>query len=172
MKPCSFSATPQGALSNSVLFKPGRSHHQSQDPHAGQFTKSGSGHSDLKVIIVEDERIVAENLRMVLEDEKIDVTGVVASGEEAVRIAELTSPDVVLMDIRIQGQLDGIQAAILIQNILPTRPRILFISAHAKESFPHLHVLTPGTFGYLTKPYTPEDLMAAIDALIDDSSRS
>ena len=61
-----------------------------------------------KVMVVEDERIVAFNLKQRLAKLGYEVPGIAASGAEALRMAEATRPDLVLMDIRIQGEIDGI----------------------------------------------------------------
>ncbi len=63
------------------------------------------------VLIVEDESIVAFNLQRALTRLGYDVPAFVANGEDAVRTAQRTRPDAVLMDIRLQGDLDGIGAA-------------------------------------------------------------
>ena len=152
---------------DAVFGRPDHSHHHLKP--SGGSPKSISNEGERKVLIVEDERIVAENLRFVLEDKKWKVIGIAASGEEAVRGAQESNPDLILMDIRIQGDLDGIQAAMLIQESLPKKPMILFISAHPSEAFPHLNALAPGSFAYLKKPYTPEDLAAEIKNLIRDT---
>jgi DNA-binding response OmpR family regulator len=70
------------------------------------------------------------------------------------------------MDVRIHGQLDGIQTAMIIHQTLSEKPRILFLSAHPREQFPHLNALEPATFAYLEKPYSPQDLFAAIQKLL------
>jgi DNA-binding response OmpR family regulator len=124
-----------------------------------------SRHS-LRVFIVEDERLIAENLKIIVEDQNWHVIGIVSSGEDAIRIAEATNPDLILMDVRIQGDVDGVHAAVVIYESMPRKPRILFLSAHPQENFPHLEALPPESFAYLKKPYTPEDLVAAIETLV------
>jgi two-component system, cell cycle sensor histidine kinase and response regulator CckA len=121
--------------------------------------------SNLRVFIVEDERLIAENLKIIIEDQNWQVIGIVSSGEDAIKIAEATNPDLILMDVRIRGDVDGVHAALVIHESLRRKPRILFLSAHPQEQFPHLDSLPAESFAYLKKPYTPEDLVAAIETL-------
>jgi CheY-like chemotaxis protein len=62
-------------------------------------------------LIVEDARITAEDLRDILTELGIPVTGIVSTGADAIREAGRVSPDLVMMDIHIKGDMDGIDAA-------------------------------------------------------------
>ena len=64
-----------------------------------------------RVLVVEDERIVAMDIQGQLENLDYDVVATAASGEEAIRKAKNTIPDLALMDIRIKGGMDGIEVA-------------------------------------------------------------
>jgi YesN/AraC family two-component response regulator len=64
-----------------------------------------------RILIVEDERIVATDLRQRLTSVGYTVVGMAATGDEAIRMVEETSPDLVLMDITLKGDMDGVQAA-------------------------------------------------------------
>jgi CheY-like chemotaxis protein len=66
-----------------------------------------------KILIVEDERITAEDLEEVLKDLGYLVSAVVSSGEEAIREGERNQPDLVLMDIRIKSDMDGAESDVL-----------------------------------------------------------
>jgi len=121
----------------------------------------------LKVLIVEDERLIAENLKFIVEDHNYEVVALASTAEEAIRKAKQSKPDLILMDVRIQGELDGVQAASRIQQSLAKKPRVLFLSAHAKEQFPHIDSLDSDSFLYLVKPYTPEDLLAAMESILN-----
>src|ERR1700683_5094331 len=85
-----------------------------------------------KILIVEDERITAEDLRDILTDLGHTVTGSVASGAEAIAQAEQNPPDLALMDIRIKGEMDGTETA----RILRERFNIpvVYLTAHADSS--------------------------------------
>lgn len=122
----------------------------------------------MRVFIVEDERLIAENVKLIIEQREWQVVGMAATGEDAVRKARILSPNLLLMDVRIQGSVDGVRAAALIHQSLIQKPWILFLSAHPQEQFPQLNDLPTDSFGYLRKPYTPEDLIAAIESLVSE----
>jgi PAS domain S-box-containing protein len=113
-----------------------------------------------RILIVEDERITAEDLRDILTDLGYTVTASVSSGAEAIARAEETTPDLALMDIRIKGQMDGTETA----RILRERFNIpvIYLTAHAdtatvsraKEAQP---------LGYITKPFQEAELHASIE---------
>jgi len=64
-----------------------------------------------RVLVVEDEQIVAEDLKMTLEDLGYVVVGIASSGERAIDLADSERPDLILMDIMLAGEMDGISAA-------------------------------------------------------------
>jgi hypothetical protein len=89
-----------------------------------------------------------------------DPIAAVASGEEAVVAAVAHQPDVILMDIRLRGQMDGIQAAMAIRESLDTP--IVYLTAYADEETIERAMVT-GPFGYLVKPFNERELRAAIE---------
>ncbi len=151
-----------------LWFMAGRSETTSSGKAPESLERKRKAKSGLTVFIVEDERLIAEDLKYIIEDSNWRVLGIASSGEEAVREVYKTKPDLVLMDVRIQGEVDGVHAAMVIQQSLTDKPRILFLSAHSREQFPHLNSLAPDSFAYLKKPYTPDDLVAAIELLLPE----
>jgi len=145
-----------------------------QDPQRNPFQKKTNPHTAenipqgtrAKVLIVEDERLIAENLRFILEERGYQVIGIVASGEDAFLMTSIMSPDVVLMDIRIHGTVDGIEAAKRIRNLHGRDLPVVFLSAYPAEQFPHLKEMETASFRYLKKPYNQDELVAAIHSLI------
>ena len=85
-----------------------------------------------RVMVVEDERIVAFDLQQRLSELGYEVPAIAASCEEALRKAEQTKPDLILMDIRIQGDLDGIETASRLQSVCPAP--IVYLSAHSEDT--------------------------------------
>ena len=77
----------------------------------GQRNGGGGAPTPAKILVVEDEQIVALELKDRLTHMGHSVVGVVGSGEEAIEHARRLQPDLVLMDIKLQGEIDGIQAA-------------------------------------------------------------
>ena len=67
--------------------------------------------STANILIVEDERITAEDIKKALNSVGYDVPAIVSSGEEAIKVSEGIQPDLVIMDIKLEGEMDGIEAA-------------------------------------------------------------
>lgn len=113
-----------------------------------------------KIQIVEDEGIIAMELKRQLEIMGYLVTSVTSSGEEAVVMAHKNSPDLVLMDITLSGQTNGIDAAGLIR----TRDNIpvIYLTAHSDEETLKLAKQT-APYGYLIKPVGSKELHNAIE---------
>jgi CheY-like chemotaxis protein len=113
-----------------------------------------------RVLILEDERLVAENLKDIFEETGFEVIAIVSSGEEALDLIHSTHPDLLLLDVRVKGRMDGIETAIAAhaRGKLP----VIFLTAHSKSQFPQLSKLDPNTFVYVSKPYTKEDLVEAL----------
>src|SRR5579863_5805934 len=113
-----------------------------------------------RILIVEDERITAEDLRDILTDLGYTVTASVSSGAEAIARAEETTPDLALMDIRIEGDIDGTETA----RILRERFNIpvIYLTAHA-DSSTVTRAKDSGPLGYITKPFQEAALQASIE---------
>lgn len=113
-----------------------------------------------KVLIVEDEGVVALDMSQELESAGYTVAAHVISGEAAIQKAGELRPDVILMDIHIQGEIDGIQAA----EQISTRFNIpiIFVTAHADEATLQRAKLTR-PYGYVIKPFEPNELRANIE---------
>lgn len=113
-----------------------------------------------RILIVEDERITGEDLRDVLTDLSYSVIGVVSSGPEAILLAENETPDLVVMDIRIKGDMDGTEVA----GILRSRFNIpvIYLTAHADaETLQRAKLAQP--LGFITKPFQEAELHASIE---------
>jgi len=113
-----------------------------------------------RIMIVEDEWTVAEEIKMVLQGMDYDVTSMSSSGEEAVQNAEKDKPDLVLMDIVLEGEMDGIAAA----NEIRSRFNIpiIFLTAYTDDKILERASIT-GPFGYIVKPFINEDLKISIE---------
>ncbi len=115
--------------------------------------------SKARILIVEDELVVADELRLMLEELGYRVSGICDNGEEALRQLRRNTPDLLLMDIVLRGELDGIDTAALIarESDVP----VVFVTAHADPHFlSRLDSTDP--FGYLLKPVRPNELRAAL----------
>lgn len=116
-----------------------------------------------RILVVEDEAIVAMALQARLENLEYAVVGVVASGEEAIERAAELSPDLVLMDIRLDGAMDGIEAAeqIRVRFDIP----VVYLTAHADRATLERAKLT-GPFGYLLKPVEERALQTTVEVAL------
>ncbi|MGE5469727.1 MAG: EAL domain-containing protein [Bacteroidota bacterium] len=112
-----------------------------------------------KLMLVEDERIVAFDLRRQLIGFGYRVGPVAASGEQAIRQVAEEKPDLVLMDIHLEGSMDGIEAAAEIR--ARHRIPVVFLSAYAEDDTLH-RALESRPFGYLVKPCEGRELHATI----------
>jgi PAS domain S-box-containing protein len=113
-----------------------------------------------RILIVEDESIVAEDLRTLLSSLGYEVVGVTAYGEKAVTLADDLRPDLVLMDIKLKGAMEGIEAAeaIRARNHLP----VVFLTAYADDStLARARVTEPS--GYILKPFEERTLRTSIE---------
>jgi two-component system, response regulator PdtaR len=114
----------------------------------------------IKILIVEDEVIVAMRFEIFFVRRGYEVYKTVASGEEAVEIAALEKPDVVLMDINLKGELNGIQAAeqIVVKYNVP----IIFMTGYSDEELrKQAEKLNP--LGYFLKPVNMNEIFYTID---------
>lgn len=114
-------------------------------------------------MIVEDELVVALDLRHRLNEMGYDVVAVVPSGEEAVEGVTAASPDLVLMDIKLSGEMDGVEAARRIQERLAVP--IVFATAFADEATTR-RVTAVAPHGYVVKPFKREGLRAVMETAL------
>jgi CheY-like chemotaxis protein len=114
-----------------------------------------------KILIVEDEGIVALDLESRLRGMGYVVVGVADSGEEAIQEAIETRPDLVLMDIRLKGDMDGIEAAGVIRARLDI-PVIYLTALVDEDTMRRANVTQP--YGSIAKPFEEDELRTAIEA--------
>jgi AmiR/NasT family two-component response regulator len=108
-----------------------------------------------KVLIVEDEAIVAEDLSHKVKALGYDVVGVFPTGDQAVHAAQHSTIDLVLLDIQLGGQSSGIETAKMLQQVCDSA--IVFTTAHSDpETLKKANATAP--FGYILKPFGDRDL--------------
>lgn len=113
-----------------------------------------------RILIVQGTKVISEGLAECLRGSGYEVVTVVASGEEAIRKAEETLPDMLLMDIVLSGEMDGVEAASRILSRLDIP--IVYLTANAdKGLFERAKATVP--FGYLTTPVSPHDLISTLE---------
>ena len=123
---------------------------------------------DAKILVVEDELITAEDIKSGLEFAGYTVPAIVSSGEDAIEKAGELKPDLVLMDIKLKGEMDGIEAAgqIRVRYDIP----VIYLTAYsdettvqrAKVTEPSGYILKERT-GLIKKPFEESELHTAIE---------
>ena len=114
---------------------------------------------ETKILIVEDEKILAMGLKNKLEKLGYIITGLASSGNEAIESVKSIQPDIVLMDIILKGEMDGIDTAKFIVNLYDIP--IIYLTAYADdETLARAEKTCP--YGYILKPYKENELKANI----------
>ena len=117
-----------------------------------------------RILIVEDEVLVAQDAKECLEGLGYCVLPIVATGQEAIKTAESEEPDAVLMDIRLRGEMDGIEAAERIQSSYHIP--VVFLTAYADdELLRRAKALAPA--GYIVKPFAERELFAVFEMALE-----
>jgi len=124
--------------------------------------------SKINVLVVEDESIVSKDIQHSLKKLGYNVVGASATGEMAIELAGKENPDIVLMDIMLKGEMNGIQAAEKIKekHAIP----IIFLTAYADESTLSKAKITE-PYGYILKPFKEIDLHTTIEMAIYKHSK-
>lgn len=117
-----------------------------------------------RVLVVEDEAIIAEDLRLQLEGAGYEVVAVAASGEEALSLARACEPALVFMDINLRGELDGVEVACLLRKAVDSA--LVFMTAFSDAgTLERAKAAAPE--GYLLKPYNRRELVAAATMAVE-----
>jgi CheY-like chemotaxis protein len=120
-----------------------------------------------KILIAEDEAIVALDLRTQLQALGHSIVAVVNSGRAAVEQATRTHPDLIMMDVRLRGEMDGVEAAraIAVRLEIP----VIFVSALIdKETMDRARAVKHGA--YIVKPFSEDKLLNAIEAALTEDT--
>ncbi len=115
-----------------------------------------------KVLVVDDERVIADTLAMILNQSGFDARAVY-SGEKAVEMASTFTPDMLITDV-IMADLNGIDAAIMIRAILPKIKILLFSGQAATADLLEKARAKGYEFEILAKPVHPQDLLSRLQA--------
>ncbi|MGD0547008.1 MAG: response regulator, partial [Terracidiphilus sp.] len=116
-----------------------------------------------RLLIVEDEPIVALDLKQEIEQLGCEVLGVAESADEALMAAEVHHPDLALMDVRIEGSVDGIQTAALLRSAYHIP--VVFLTSFSDETT-IARAARELPYGYLTKPFQSGELKATLQVAL------
>jgi DNA-binding LytR/AlgR family response regulator len=117
----------------------------------------------IKILIVEDEMLIAANIANQLENLGYEILGIIPRGQEAINAVKSDKPDVVLMDIHLKGDIDGIETAIQLQKQADLS--IIYLTANADEATFNRAKLTKPA-GFIAKPFKQLDLQRAIELAV------
>ncbi|KQC10497.1 MAG: hypothetical protein APR54_03110 [Candidatus Cloacimonas sp. SDB] len=123
---------------------------------------------DSKILIVEDESIIAEDIRSFLIDKGYSVSGVTNSGLKALEMHKNTNFDLVIMDIILDDDMNGIETANQLQKFC-TVP-VIFVTAVQDKAIVEDFSKTPN-FEYILKPFNDSDLISAVDDLLTETQK-
>jgi DNA-binding LytR/AlgR family response regulator len=123
----------------------------------------------IKVLIVEDALLVAQDLKSTLETHGFEVTDTLTTGEEAIKKASSDVPDLILMDIQLAGELDGISTVEKIHSL--NKIPVIYLSDHedeitvqrAKKTFPA---------GYLSKPFRANEVLRTLELAFQNTYKN
>ncbi|MBC7697649.1 MAG: response regulator [Bacteroidia bacterium] len=115
--------------------------------------------NNYKIMIVEDESIVAMDLSYQLEQMGYEVCAIEDNGLAAIKSAKKYQPDLIMMDIVIKGDMDGIQTAANINHQL--KIPIVFLTAFNDDNTVNRATKT-APYGYISKPYNPKEIQATL----------
>jgi CheY-like chemotaxis protein len=124
----------------------------------------------VKVLIVEDEVIVAEDVRTKLAAKGYEVTAIVDTFDKALESVKANIPDVMILDIRIKGEITGVETAIILASQLEKPIPVVFLTAFSESEFPVLKALEGYTF--IKKPFTEESLFDAVEKALTSPKNS
>ncbi|EPG67217.1 response regulator [Leptospira wolffii] len=121
------------------------------------------------ILIVEDEWLLSFNLQKTLQNLGYKIAGVAANGLDAQSLFKETNPDLILMDISIEGDMDGIQTAQSIQRIREVP--IVFMTAYTDDSTFMRAMDATSTYAYITKPFQNHQLKSSIEIALRQQKR-
>ena len=119
--------------------------------------------SKINVLVIEDESIVSKDLQHSLTKLGYNVVGAASNGEKAIELAGLKNPNIILMDIMLKGDMNGIEAAEKIKELYSVP--IVFLTAYSDESTLSKAKITE-PYGYILKPFKEIDLHTTIEMAV------
>ncbi len=119
---------------------------------------------NIKTLIVEDELLIAETIKLYLNERGHSVVGIAISYEEAIQLLKEINPDVILLDVRLYGEKSGIDVANHLLDIESNVPYIIVSSQYDSKIIED--AMYAGAAGYITKPISKETLWSTIEMAV------
>ncbi len=132
---------------------------------AAEGEVSGGADETQRILIVEDDVLIASQMEAALADDGFEIAGIASTSKEALQLAEAQSPTLVVMDIRLAGDRDGIDTALELFRLHGTR--CVFASAHSDDGT-RRRAAPAAPLGWLQKPYTMASLTAMVRAALKE----
>jgi DNA-binding LytR/AlgR family response regulator len=117
----------------------------------------------IKILIVEDEMIIAANISLQLSSLGYEVTGIIPRGEEALNSIKENRPDILLMDISLKGEIDGVQTVQIMQK--DYNIPVIYLTANA-DDFNFSRAKDTNPYAFISKPFKKLDLQRAIELTV------
>jgi DNA-binding response OmpR family regulator len=147
----------------------GRSHWSTYSAPASEGGASGTSEKNSdRILIVEDDLLIASQMEASLTDAGFQIAGTASTGEEALQLAHAQSPTLVVMDIRLAGDRDGIDTAL--ELFRSHGLRCIFASAHADQEAQR-RAAPAAPLGWLQKPYTMASLTTMVRSAVSELRR-
>lgn len=121
--------------------------------------------SKIKVLIVEDEPVIAENVSLYLDNNDFEVSGIAYDSEEAMDQLRLNTPDAIILDINLESDKDGIDIAGYINSVYQL-PFVFLTSYSDKVTLERAKKVKPS--GYIVKPFNEKTLLASLEIAISN----
>ncbi len=122
-----------------------------------------------KILIVEDDAITAMDLERILQKLDYEVAGIASTGKEAIKMAEELAPNLILVDIVLKGEIDGIEATEEIQSHFDIP--VIYLTAYSdKKTLERAKLTKP--YGFLTKPLIIKELLIIINSMIEPNQNN
>jgi len=118
----------------------------------------------ISALIVEDELLIAETIKLYLKERGHSVVGIAISYEETIQLLKKTNPDIILLDIRLYGEKSGIDVANYLHNLAQNIPYIIVSSQYDSKIIED--AMYAGAVGYITKPIAKETLWSTIELAV------
>ena len=115
-----------------------------------------------RILVVEDEGITAFHMQSILEEEGYEITSTAMTGEQALEFVEQVQPELVLLDIKLAGELNGIETGRQLRASYP-HMRLIYITSYSQQDI-RAQADETNPSGYLIKPITKDELFNAINA--------
>jgi two-component system, response regulator PdtaR len=158
-------------MQSHIIAAPSRSTLSSPTSGRGNFAPAAEGgvsggvDETERILIVEDDVLIANQMEAALADEGFEIAGIASTCEEALQLAETQSPTLVVMDIRLAGDRDGIDTALELFRLHGIR--CVFASAHSDQGT-RRRAEPAAPLGWLQKPYMMASLTAMVRAAVSE----